>query len=129
GEKVVFPTILPLNEEVTFKGKSEGNTYVLTVKRETLTSVAYRFQLQNQNKQILDKQEGKASLGSFFFFASETDEDPETGFSYPVTEYAYATENCWFSVRIGDERDEQGKLLAKIISGCEDNEHEITLEN
>ena len=115
-----FPKDLNLNKETTFKANLKNNKYVLTVTRTSLTNLTYKFQLIDKDNKTVDTKSGKAILGSMFFLASEVDQDSETGDSYGSCEYWDKSNDCWFAIRIGIGKDDNGKLRAMLNYGCDD---------
>lgn len=119
-DTVYFPEDIQLNKETIFKGTKDQRSFVLNVTRTNLTSLSYKFELFNKEKQLLNSKSGKATLGSLFFIGSESDTDDESGNGYLSTEYWDNSSECSFAIRIG-EKDNKGKLRAKIILYCENN--------
>ena len=115
-----FPVDLPLNKQTTFKGGKDNKNFVLTVTRNNLTSLTYNFLLTDKDNRTINNKSGKAILGSMFFLASETDEDTETGDGYGSSEYRDESNNCWFSIRIGIGKDNNGNQRAMLTYGCDD---------
>lgn len=115
-----FPEDLNLNKTITFKGTKYNYKYVLTVTRTNLTNLTYKFQLRDKDNKTVDIRSGKAILSSMFFLASEVDEDSETGDSYGSSEYWNKTNDCWFRIRIGIGKDDNGKLRAMLNYGCKE---------
>lgn len=115
-----FPEDIPLNKTVEFKATKNQKKYVLSVSRTNLTNLTYGFKLMDEKDKLLDSKSGTAVLGSMFFFGTEGDDDSLTGDGYSSYEYWDNGNDCWFSVRIGHEKDPQGKQRAKIQYGCED---------
>lgn len=128
NDTVYFPEDLQLKKETVFKGIKDFKSFILSVKRTNLTSLQYNFELFDNNKLVYNKA-GKASIESLFFLGAETDEDDQTGDGYLSIEYWDYSSNCTFSIRIG-EKDENGKLRAKIKLDCQDDKIEkIDLED
>lgn len=121
-DTTLFPEIMPLNQPVVFKATNVKYNYTLTVTRTNLTDFHYRFQLDSKDNKVVFEKSGEAVLGSFFFLATEIDDDSETGEGYPSYEYYDKTDGCWFAVRIGRDRDRNGKYRARVKYGCEDQE-------
>jgi hypothetical protein len=119
-DTVYFPEDLYLNKETIFKGTKDQKNFVLSLTRTNLTSLNYTFQVLDKDFKTINKKSGRATLGSLFFFGSETDEDDETGEDYLSVEYYHNTADCSIAIRIG-EKDGNGKLRAKIKLYCEDN--------
>lgn len=115
-----FPEDLNLNKATTFKATKDNYKYVLTVTRTNLTNLTYEFQLTDKDNKTVDTKSGKAILGSMFFLASENDEDSETGDGYGSCEYWDKTNDCWFAVRIGIGKDDNGKFRTMLNYGCDD---------
>ena len=122
-----FPEDLPINKKVTFRGENEDYIVVLTVTRLNLTNLKYQFQISDTDNNIIDSRLGTAVLGSLFFFASEMDEDSETGDSYGSSEYLDRKNGCWFNIRIGFGLDDNGKQRAKINYNCK-NKYGLDLD-
>ncbi|MGX7666723.1 hypothetical protein [Flavobacterium pedocola] len=120
NDTTYFPTDLILNKKTVFQGTKDNNKFILAVTRSNLTNLNFEFQLLDKENKIIDSKSGKAILGSLFFFASEIDTDDESGDGYGSSEYWYKTGDCWFSIRIGFELDDNGKQRAKLNYGCED---------
>ncbi|MFC5682527.1 hypothetical protein ACYE2N_12065 [Flavobacterium sp. MAHUQ-51] len=124
-----FPEDLNLNKETTFKATKDINKYVLTVTRNNLTNLTYTFKLIDKDNKTVDTKSGKAILGSMFFLASEVDEDSETGDGYGSCEYWDKSNDCWFAIRIGIGKDDNGRLRAMLKYGCDDkNKQTLNLD-
>jgi hypothetical protein len=119
-DTVYFPEDIQLSKNTIFKGTKDLKNFLLTITRTNLTSLNYNFQLFNKDTKLINSKSGKATLGALFFLGSETDEDDETGEEYLSFEYRDNSPDCSFAIRIG-ERDDNGKLRAKIILYCKDN--------
>lgn len=119
-DTVYFPEELQLNKETIFKGTKDQKNFVLSVTRTNLTSLNYTFQILDKDSKTINNKSGKATLGSLFFLGSETNEDDKTGDSYLSVEYWDNSASCSFAIRIG-EKDDNGKLRAKIKLYCKDN--------
>jgi hypothetical protein len=119
-----FPNDLSLNKATLFKTTNDNNKFVLTVTRTNLTNLTYNFQLTDKDNKIINTKSGKAILGSMFFLASENDEDSQTGDGYGSSEYWDKTNDCWFAIRIGIGKDDNGKLRAMLNYGCNDKSKE-----
>lgn len=115
-----FPEEIKLNTETIFKGTKDKKNFVLTLRRINLTSLNYNFQLLDKDAKLLNSKKGKATLGSLFFLGSESDDDDETGEGYLSVEYYDHSADCSFAIRIG-EKDDNGKLRAKIKLRCKDH--------
>ena len=83
-----------------------------------LTSLNFNFNLY-ENDHLLYTNEGDAHLSTSFYLASETDHDVQNGEWYGSYEYWKRNKDCWFSVRIGIDKDKNGKERAVITYGCE----------
>lgn len=114
-----FPKDLNLNKETTFKTILNDNRYVLTVTRTNLTNLTYNLRLIDKDNKTVVAKSGKAILSSMFFLASEVDEDSETGDGYGSCEYWDKSNDCWFAIRIGIGKDDNGKLRAMLKYGCD----------
>jgi len=119
-DTVYFPEEIQLNTEITFSGTKDQKNFVLKVTRINLTSLNYHFQILDKDAKTITRKVGKATLGSFFFLGSETDDDDETGYGYLSVEYYDNSADCSFAIRIG-EKDDNGKLRAKIKLYYKDN--------
>ena len=119
-DTVYFPEDLELNKETIFKGIKDKKNFVLSVTRTNLTNLTYNFQLTDKDNKTIDTKSGKAILGSMFFLASEIDEDSQTGDGYGSCEYWDKTNDCWFSIRVGIGKDDNGKQRAMLNYGCND---------
>jgi hypothetical protein len=119
-DTVYFPEDLQLNKETIFKGIKDKKNFVLNVKRTNLTSLNYTFQILDKDSKAINNKSGRATLGSLFFLGSETDDDNKTGDGYLSVEYWDNSADCSFAIRIG-EKDDNGKLRAKIKLYCKDN--------
>lgn len=128
-DTVYFPEELPLNKKTSFKGTKNSNDFVLNLTRTNLTNLIYDFEVVDKNSEKINSKSGVAILGSHFFVASEADEDDVTGDGYLSVEYEDNSDDCTFSLRIGEE-DENGKLRAKIILFCKEGDlKNINLED
>lgn len=119
-DTVYFPEDLQLNKETVFKGTKDLKNFSLSVTRINLTSLNYNFQLSDKDAKTINSKSGKATLDSLFFLGSETDDD-ETGDEYLSVEYFDNSPDCTFAIRIG-EKDDKGKLRAKIKLSCNDHQ-------
>lgn len=114
-----FPNDLSLNKATTFKATKDNKKFVLTVTRTKLTNLTYDFQQTDKHNKTTDTKSGEAILGSMFFLASEMDRDTQTGEVYASYEYWDNSNDCWFAIRIGNGKDDNGKQRAKLTYGCE----------
>lgn len=110
-----FPNDLGINNTTTFRATKDNNKYLLTVTRTNLTNLTYNFQLTDKDNKTVATKSGIAILGSMFFLASENDEDSQTGDSYGSSEYWEKANDCWFSIRVGIGKDDNGKQRAMTI--------------
>jgi hypothetical protein len=115
-----FPSDLSLNKVTFYKATKGNNKYLLTVTRTNLTNLTYSFQLTDKDNNTVDTISGKAILGSMFFLAMEIDEDSQTGDGYGSSEYWDNANDCWFVIRIGIGKDDNGKQRAMLDYGCND---------
>lgn len=115
-----FPDTFPLDKAIVFKGTKADSIYLLTVTRKNLTNLMYDFKLTDKDDKIIYSKSGKSVLGSSFYLGSEMDEDTQIGEGYASYEYWDNTANCWFAIRIGYGKDDNGKQRAKLKYGCED---------
>lgn len=115
-----FPEAIPLNKAIVFKGTKADNTYLLTVTRKNLTNLTYSFKLTDKDDKTLDTKSGTSILGSMFFLAAEMDEDSQTGEGYPSYEYWDNSNDCWFAIRIGCDKDGNDQQRAMLNYGCKD---------
>lgn len=120
NDTTYFPDDLSINKVTVFKAIKDNNKFVLTVTRTNLTNMTYNFQLIDKDNKTVDTKSGKVILGSMFFLASENDEDSQTGDGYGSNEYWDKTNDCWFAIRIGIDKDDNGKLRAMLNYGCND---------
>ena len=125
NDTTYFPNDLSLNKATSFKATNDNNKFVLTVTRTNLTNLSYSFQLMDKNNKTIDSKSGKVILGSMFFLASENDEDSQTGDGYGSCEYWDKTNDCWFAIRIGIGKDDNGKLRAMLNYSCNDKNKQI----
>lgn len=119
-DTVYFPEDLLLHQETIFKGSKDNSDFLLILTRTNLTGLNYSFQLMNSSKHTEISKSGRAILNPFFFLGAESDDDDRTGEGYLSVEYTDESSNCLFAIRIG-ERDENGKLRAKIKLFCKDS--------
>ena len=118
-DTAIFPTILKPGKLYTFKGKQGRNMYVLTAIRINYSSVDYDFSLtENGMTKYLNK--GQATISPRFYIAAENDSDEEEGDNYGAVEYIKEESGCFFTIRIGLDKDGKGRLRAKISSACQD---------
>lgn len=127
GDTTNFPPNLKKNETYLFTGTRENQFYKLAVKWINATTLRYDFKLLENTKHVYSDS-GQATLGALFFLASEVDEDDETGTSYGALVYSNSNNNCWFNIRIGIDKDEQGNYRAAINQGCEDGKKALSDE-
>ena len=120
SDTIYFPEDLPLKKETYFKGTSNGNHFLLSITRTSLTNLVYNFEIIGSDHETVDWRSGNATLASIFFLASETDEDSETDESYESSEYWDKSDGCELSIRVGIGKDDNGKLRAKVTFGCDD---------
>jgi hypothetical protein len=128
ADTVYFPTQLALGKVYFFAGDGGGKSCRLKVKRVNLTSLDYEFQLYRLGKPPYNES-GRADLGAMFFLADEVDEDDETQEAYGAAEYSRTANGCWFTIRLGREPDQEGRLRAEVRLGCEDNKHEAPVDD
>jgi hypothetical protein len=119
-----FPTDLILNKSTKFTATSEHGNYHLTVTRTNLTNLSYQLEVEDPAGIIMEKKSGTAILGSMFFLASEIDEDTGTGDAYGSSEYWDQNKECWLAIRIGFEKDPNGKQRAMMHYGCENKKNQ-----
>lgn len=118
-DTATFPTILKPGKLYTFKGKQGKNTYVLTVIRINYSSVDYDFSLTEKGMtKYLNK--GQATISARFYKGNEKDSDEQEGDSYGAAEYIKEEKGCFFTIRVGLDKDGKGRLRAKINSACQD---------
>lgn len=119
-DTATFPTILKAGKMYYFKGRQGRNTFALTVIRANYSSIDYDFSLIEKGiTKYLNK--GQADISPRFYVASENDEDDEAGESYGAAVYAKTEGGCTFTIRIGLDKDEKGRLRAKISQTCTDS--------
>jgi len=121
-DTTLFPEITPLNQPVVFKATNVKYNYTLTITRTNLTNFNYRFHLDSKDSKVVFEKSGEAVLSSFFFLATEIDDDSETGEGYASYEYWDKTADYWFAIRIGSDADRNGKHRARLNYGCKDEE-------
>lgn len=112
-----FPEDLALNKKTTFTASKGNNKFFLTVTRTNLTNINYEFKLIDKDNNIIDSKTGKAILTSGVFLAPEGEPDFETGDSFFSNEYKMNNEKVWVVIKIGMDKDYEGKKRAKIIFG------------
>lgn len=118
ADTATFPTVLKAGKMYYFKGRQGRNTFALTLIRINYSSVDYDFSLiENGITKFLNK--GTADISTGFYLASENDED-EDGQSYGAAKYAKTEGGCTFTIRVGLDKDEKGRMRAKISHVCED---------
>jgi len=115
-----FPDSFPLDKAIIFKGSKADNSYLLTVTRKNLTNLTYDFKLTDKDDKTMYSKSGLSILGSSFYLGTEMDKDTQEGNGYASYEYWDKTANCWFAIRIGYDKDANGKQRAKLTYGCED---------
>ncbi|MBI5916160.1 MAG: hypothetical protein HY842_12360 [Bacteroidetes bacterium] len=120
-----FPMDLPTGKWTNFVAMKGGYLYSLDVARVNYSTLEFNFELR-KGKETVDQLVGKADLHPGFVLASEIDEDEETGTSYPASEYLLDSENCHFSIRLGDD---EGVRKVKIIKQCKSGKFNIALED
>lgn len=121
GERFPFPDDLIINRTYDFRGQTNDVSYSLEVKRLNYTTLRYSYRWLHHKKKILLKNTGTADIEPGFVLASEVDEDPETGTAYGANQYtSQQTKNCEAYLRIGNEKDEKGRLRATITFSCPD---------
>ncbi|MFN9115330.1 MAG: hypothetical protein ACK5XN_35185 [Bacteroidota bacterium] len=112
-----FPEDLILNKKTTFTALKDNHKFSMTVTRTNLTNINYKFQLIDKDNAVIDSKTGQAILGSGFFLAPEGEPDLETGISFVSNEYGMQNESFWIVIKIGMDKDYEGKKRAKIIYG------------
>ena len=113
GDTTYFPTILELDREITFQGKNNNYSVLLTVTRINLTNLTYKFKLTGNNNKMIDTKSGTAIIG-MFFLGDEIDIDLEKNEGYASTAYWDRSNDYLFSIRIGNETDNSGKIRAMV---------------
>lgn len=114
-----FPGSLAIDKTYTFKAIKDNQQYELKVKRMNLTTLNFNFNLY-ENDHLLYADKGDAHLGARFYLASEMDQDEQNGEGYGSYEYWQRKDDCWLSIRIGMDKDRNGKERAKVTFGCND---------
>lgn len=117
SDTTYFPDDLALDKKTTFTASKDNNKFLLTVTRSNLTNINYEFQLLDKDNSIIDSKSGVAILASGFFLAPEGEDDPETGDSFFSNEYRIDNEKVWIVIKIGMDKNYEGKKRAKIIYG------------
>jgi hypothetical protein len=117
NDTVYFPNDLQLGKRYEFQASEESKNYSLAVEHINLSTIQFDFELY-ENGNVLHKQSGQAELTPFFFLASEVDEDDSTGDAYGASEYKTEGKDCWFNIRIGVGKDDEGRLRATINQDC-----------
>lgn len=115
-----FPSVLKINQETVFKATKDKIYYDLRVKRVNETTLEFKLNIIDTEKKIGYAETGKATLKSTFFLAPEVDLDEQTGEKYGSYEYLKKNNDNWLSIRIGIEKDSNGRLRAIVTSGFND---------
>lgn len=123
-DTVVFPMPLPKAKWVNFVASKQGYLYSLDVSRLNYTTLEFNFELR-KGRQTIDQIKGRADLNPGFVLGSESDDDPETGSSYFVSEYHFESPDCTFSIRLGDD---EGVKKVKLVKQCKSGKFNIALE-
>jgi hypothetical protein len=118
ADTIFFQKNLPLNEKSVLIGKTKGYKFMLFLTRINFTNLKYNFKVLNGQNIEIENKSGIAVLSSSFFFALEVDEDDKSGNSYGSNEYFDKKNDCFFSIRLGIENDENNKIRAKVIYEC-----------
>ena len=124
-DTIVFPNLLPLNQEIFLTGKKGDLRINLTVKRILLSTIDYKIEVIKNNNTPAIKS-GLADLSPYFFVHSKTDEIDSTIYSSESTEYWDSNGDYLTSIRIGKDRDNK-LLLGKVE--CKLKALEINLDN
>jgi len=117
NDTIYFPEDLTLNEKTTFATMKDSNRFVLSITRTNLTNVNYEFKLIDKDKNVIESKSGIAILGSGFFLGPEGEDDLETGDSFVSNEYRMNSEKIWLVIKIGMDKNYEGKRRAKIFYG------------
>ncbi len=124
-DSFLFPLDLPRGKWTNFIAMKEGYIYSLDVSRINFTTLDFNFELRRGNKTI-SQFKGKADLRPGFVLGSESDDDPAEGHSYFSNAYDFQDENCFVSIRLGDD---EGVKKVKLEKNCKNGKYNIDLEN
>ena len=113
GDTTYFPTVLELDREITFQGKNNNFSVLLTVTRTSLTNLTYQFKLIGKNNKVMDTKSGTAIIG-MFFLGDEIDIDLERNEGYTSTVYWDRGDEYLFSIRIENEPDDSSIIRAMV---------------
>lgn len=116
-DTVHFPDVLKMNREYLFKAVNGDQSYQLKVKRRNESTLSFDYNQYNK-KVLVFSEKGEANIGPSFYLASEMDVDDQTGMGYNAHEYTKESDNCWFVVRIGVQKDAKNRQRAKVHYGC-----------
>jgi hypothetical protein len=124
-DTIVFPNLLPLNQEIFLTGKKGDLRINLTIKRILLSTIDYKIEVtKNSNTPTIKS--GLADLSPYFFVHSKTDEIDTTIYGSESTEYWDSNGDYLTSIRIGKDRDNK-LLLGKVE--CKLRALEINMDN
>jgi len=107
-DTVYYPSILSIDKSYPFKGHFLDETYQLTLKRTTATSIEYHFQ-SIKGTRVLKSYKGIAELNPTFYLASEMDEDDQDQEGYGSDEYIHKKGENGINIRIGSSLNKQQK--------------------
>lgn len=124
-----FSEIPKMGERLLLTGEKEGLKITLTVKRLNYTTIDYNIEMIGPGK-LKHSQKGQADMASAFFIGDESDTSDSSGLSYFPTEFFDNWENdCYTYIRLGHEEETGPYLLGKLIKNCNDDIHDIDLDN
>lgn len=117
-----------IGKRFVLTGEKEGFKITLTVKRLNYTTIDYKIEMIGTGK-LKHTQSGQADMASAFFIGEESDES-DSGISYSPTEFSDIREDdCYTYIRLGHEEETGPYLLGKLIKNCNDDIHDIDLDN
>jgi hypothetical protein len=112
-----FPNELELGKWYLFTADRNGISLKLNVKRTNYTTLNFDFTFHKSGiLQYSDK--GEADLNPTFFYADEGADDVELGESWGAQNYYKKSKDCWVEIRMGLDKDSNGKNRAQVFCGC-----------
>ncbi len=118
-----------IGEFITLTGEKKGLKIIINIKRINYTTIDYKIEMFTSGT-LKHSQVGQADIASAFFLGDESDTSDKSGVSYYVTEFSELRENdCYTYIRLGYEEGTGSYLLGKLVKNCNEDIHEIALDN
>lgn len=117
GDTSLFPTELILGKWYHFTANKNGWNPKLEVRRINYTTLEFKYTL-HKNGVLEFSDQGEAEINPMFFLADEGGDDVETEDSWFAQTYYKGPENCRTEIRMGLDKDVNGKNRAMVSAYC-----------